>query len=125
MHGAFSQRIDAGGLAFRLLEWGNARRARWLGLPYGDQAIFVRREAFFAAGGFPDVPLMEDVLLMQRLRRRAWPLLLPGPVHVSARRWQRHGVVRQTIRNWALLAAFASGISPERLARYYRRHDES
>jgi rSAM/selenodomain-associated transferase 2 len=124
VHGALRQRIDASGFVYRWLERGNAERVRWLGLPYGDQAIFVRRDAFLTAGGFPDVPLMEDVLFMQRLRRRAWPLLLPGPVHVSARRWQRHGVIRQTIRNWTLLAAFAAGVSPARLARHYRRHDE-
>jgi rSAM/selenodomain-associated transferase 2 len=123
LHGALRQRIDAAGLAYRLLARGNAERVRWLGLPYGDQAIFVRREAFFAVGGFPEVPLMEDVLLMQRLRWRSWPLLLPGPVHVSPRRWQQHGVVGQTLRNWLLLAAFAVGVTAERLARHYRRHD--
>jgi rSAM/selenodomain-associated transferase 2 len=123
LHGAFHQRIDADGLAYRLLERGNAERIRWLGLPYGDQAIFVRRETFFAVGGFPEVPLMEDVLLMQRLRRRSWPLLLSGPVHVSPRRWQQHGVLRQTLRNWTLLVALTAGASPERLARFYRRHD--
>jgi rSAM/selenodomain-associated transferase 2 len=125
VHGALRQRIEADGLAYRWLERGNVDRIRWLGLPYGDQAIFVRRDTFVAAGGFPDVPLMEDVLLMQRLRRQAWPLLLPGPVHVSARRWQRHGLLRQTIRNWTLLAALSVGVSPERLARHYRQHDES
>ena len=124
IHGALRQRIDAAGLANRILERGNAARVRLLGLPYGDQAIFVRKETFLAAGGFPDVALMEDVLLMQRLRRLSWPVLLPGPVCVSSRRWQKHGVVRQTIRNWTLLAGFAVGVSPERLAGYYRRHDE-
>ena len=69
------------------------------------------------------MPLMEDVMLMQRLRRRAWPVLLPGAVHVSPRRWQHQGVIRQTLRNWALLAAFSAGISPARLARHYGPHD--
>lgn len=123
MHGALRQRIDAAGPAYRMLERGNAERVRWLGLPYGDQAIFVRREAFEAAGGFLEVPLMEDVLLARQLRQRSWPLLLPGPVHVSPRRWQRHGIVRQTLRNWSLLAALALGVSPQRLAEHYRRHD--
>jgi rSAM/selenodomain-associated transferase 2 len=123
-HGAFRQRIDAYGVMYRILERANGERVRWLGLPYGDQAFFIRREAFFAAGGFPDVPIMEDVLLMQRLRRRSRPLLLPGPVHVSARRWQRHGVVQQTLRNRALIAAFSAGVSPQNLDRYYPRHDE-
>lgn len=120
---AFRQRIDAAGWLFRALEFGNAWRARWRGLPYGDQGITVRRETFWALGGFPDEPLLEDLLLMRKLRRISWPKLLPGPLQVSARRWQRHGVVTQTLRNWSLLAAHRLGVSPTRLARSYRRHD--
>lgn len=121
--GAFRQSIEAPGLGYRLLEWGNARRVQWLGLPYGDQNIFLRHDLFQQLGGFPDVPLMEDLLLMRALRRRAWPVLLPGPLHVSARRWQRHGLVRQTARNWLLIAAWRSGVPLEKLADHYRRHD--
>lgn len=122
-HGAFRQRIQAAGMGYRLLERGNAARVRWLGLPYGDQAIFIRRNIFEDAGGFPEVPLMEDLILMRRLRRRAWPVLLPGPLLVSPRRWQRHGILRQTLRNWRLTAAYSLGSSPEQLAQQYRRHD--
>jgi len=120
--GAFRQQIDARGLLFRLLESGNAWRAGWRGMPYGDQGIFIRREFFKRVGGFPDVPIMEDVLLARALRRIVRPVLLPGPLHVSPRRWQKHGVVRQTLRNWTLLTAQRLGVSPERLARYYRPH---
>ena len=123
LHGALWQQIDSPALAYRWLEWGNAARVRWLGLPYGDQAIFVRREKFLERGGFPDEPLLEDLILMQELRGRAWPALLPGPVVVSPRRWQRHGVVRQTARNWWLLARYAAGAKPVDLADYYRPHD--
>jgi rSAM/selenodomain-associated transferase 2 len=118
--GAFRQQIEAEGVLYRWLESGNAWRARCRGLPYGDQGIFVRREAFAEAGGFPDVRLMEDLLLMKHMRRRR-PVLLPGPIHVSARRWQRHGVVRQTLRNWSLLAAARLGVPPDRLAQFYAR----
>jgi rSAM/selenodomain-associated transferase 2 len=121
---ALQQRIEARGLAYRLLERGNAERVRWLGLPYGDQAICVRRSVFEELAGFPDVPLLEDLLMMRQLRRRSWPVLLPGPVFVSPRRWQRHGLVRQTLRNWGILARYACGISPDRLAELYRRHDK-
>lgn len=121
--GAFLQQIEAEGLAYRLLERGNAWRVKRRGITYGDQGIFVRRALFEELGGFPEVRLMEDLLLMKRLRRRAWPLLLPGPLHVSARRWQRHGVVRQTARNWLLLAAARCGVSPDKLASFYSRHD--
>ncbi|MBP86384.1 MAG: glycosyl transferase family 2 [Planctomycetaceae bacterium] len=122
--GALRQRIEANGLGYRILEQGNAWRVRWLGLPYGDQAIFVRREEFEELGGFPEVKLMEDLLLMKQLRRKAWPVLLPGLVFVDARRWQQHGIIRQTLRNWWLLAAHKLGKSPDQLATYYRRHDE-
>ncbi|MBQ18041.1 MAG: glycosyltransferase [Planctomycetaceae bacterium] len=121
--GAFRQRIDATGYAYRLLECGNAWRARWLQQPYGDQGLFVRRREFEAVGGFPKVALMEDLLLVQRLRRIGRLAVLPGPLVTDARRWQQHGVVRQTLRNWSLLLARRVGVSPERLARFYRRHD--
>jgi rSAM/selenodomain-associated transferase 2 len=117
--GAFRQRIDAKGRLYRWLERGNGWRATHRGLPYGDQGIFVRREVFQEVGGFPELQLMEDVFLMKRLRRRSRPVLLPGPLHVSARRWQRYGVVRQTARNWLLLSAAKLGVHPDRLARYY------
>ncbi len=118
--GAFRQRIDAPGLGFRLLEWGNALRVRWWQRPYGDQALFVRREVFWHLGGFPPVPLLEDVLLAQKVARFGRWLLLPGPVWVSARRWLRQGLVRQTVQNWLLLAAWHRGVPLEELARRYR-----
>ena len=117
--GAFRQAIEADGVLYRLLERGNAFRARRRGLPYGDQGIFVRRELFDDIGGFPNLKLMEDVFFMKRLRRRSWPVLLPGPLYVSARRWQCRGVIRQTLHNWTLLAAARLGIHPDRLARFY------
>lgn len=121
--GAFRQRIDARGWRYRALEAGNAWRARWLGAPYGDQGMFVRSEAFDAAGRFPDQPLMEDLHLACRLRRQSGPVLLAGPLHTSARRWQRNGVVWQTAKNWAFVAMWTAGVSPVRLARWYRPHN--
>jgi rSAM/selenodomain-associated transferase 2 len=123
LHGALRQQINARRRAYRWLEAGNAARVRLLGLPYGDQAIFIRRETFWQLGGFPVEPLMEDLLLMQRARRLAWPVLVDGPVGVSARRWQRHGVVGQTLRNWWLVARHTLGASPASLSRHYARHE--
>ena len=121
--GAFRQSIEARGCLYRLLQWGNGLRVRLRGLAYGDQGIFIRRQLFEEIGRFPDVPLMEDLILMQRLRRSTWPVLLDGPLHVDARRWQRHGVIPQTIRNWCLVTAYCLGISTQRLAHLYQRHD--
>ncbi len=120
--GAFRQNIEARGLCFRLLEFGNALRVRVLRLPYGDQGIFVRREIFESLGGFPEIPLMEDLRFMRKLRRKHRIALLEGPLHVSARRWQKHGVLRQTLRNWGILTAEKLGVSPDRLSRHYANH---
>jgi rSAM/selenodomain-associated transferase 2 len=122
--GAFRQRIDGSGFLYRALEHGNAARAGRFGIAYGDQGIFVRRAIFEQLGGFAQVPLMEDVMLMRRLRGCGRIVLLPGPLHVSSRRWQRQGVIRQTARNWCLLAAYFCGVPPASLARHYPRHDQ-
>ena len=100
-------------------------RLRRRGVAFGDQGIFMRRAFFEQLGGFPNTSIMEDLVLMKRARRISTPVLLQGPLHVSARRWQQHGVVRQTLRNWYLQTAFALGISAERLARHYPVNDAS
>ena len=102
-----------------MIEWGNAWRVRLFKLAYGDQAIFVRRAVFESLGRFPELQLMEDVFLMKRLRRAGRFVLLPDRLTVSTRRWQRHGVIRQTLRNWTLLSLALCGVSPDRLARFY------
>jgi rSAM/selenodomain-associated transferase 2 len=120
--GAFRQRIDSTRVVFRWIERGNGLRVRWFALPYGDQGIFVRREAYFDVGGFSAVRLLEDVLLMKRVRKLGKVCLLAGPIYVSPRGWQKHGVIRQTVRNWAILTAHALGVPPNRLASYYVGH---
>ncbi len=119
--GAYALRlaIDAPGLAYRLVEWGANLRARWGGLPYGDQGLLVRRRDYDAAGGYPDIPIMEDVALVRALRRVTSVRLLPAAVRVSARRWERDGVLRRTWANWRLLWAYLLGTPPERLAERY------
>ncbi len=121
--GFYFQRIEAAGFIYRWLERGNAWRGRW-GRPYGDQGLFFRRELFAQLGGFPDVPLLEDLLITRITSQKTHFHQLPGPLYVSARRWRRHGVLRQTARNWAILAAHRLGASPERLAGWYRPHNE-
>ena len=117
--GCYRQSIDAEGIGYRLLEWGNAIRVRWWKMAYGDQAIFVRKTVFDELGGFPDLRLMEDVYLMKRLRRQGRFVLIDEPIRVSARRWQQRGLVRQTLRNWVLLMMARCGVHPDRLARFY------
>lgn len=117
--GCFHQKIDAEGFKYRLLEWGNDLRVRILGWAYGDQGIFVRRELFEQVGGFPELPLMEDLYLMKRLKRETKIHLVEASVSVSARRWQQRGVVRQTLRNWVFVILAHLGVSAETLARHY------
>lgn len=126
--GAFSLRIDGRGFFYRLVERSIALRSRAFGLIYGDQAIFVRREAFFKAGGFRKLPLMEDVDCVRRLKKAGKVVVLDKSVTTSARRWEEKGLLINTVRNWFFLALYFMGISPEALCkRYYsggrKRHD--
>ena len=94
-------------------------RSRLTGIATGDQAIFVRRPAFAAVGGFPDIPLMEDVEISQRLKALSPPLCIRSRAITSARRWERDGVLRTIVLMWRLRFAYAMGVDPRRLARRY------
>jgi len=111
--------IDAEGAWFRLAERGAALRWRVLGLAYGDQGLLVRRAVYEAAGGYPDVGIMEDVVLIRRLRRLVRIGRFREPIMVDARRWTREGPVRASLRNLTLLALYFAGAAPDRLARWY------
>lgn len=119
--GSFRLHIDAVGRAYRLIEWGTNLRSRFLGLPYGDQALFVKKTTFTEAGGFPDQPLLEDLQLVCRLKRLGRIGIAPAAVTTSARRWQRLGVLRTTMLNQLILAGYLLGIKPEKLARLYKQ----
>jgi hypothetical protein len=98
-----------------LIRW----RSRLSGVATGDQAIFVRRDAFERVGGFPAVPLMEDVALTKRLREESWPLCLKARVETSSRRWEEHGVWKTVLLMWSLRLAYFLGADPRRLVRIY------
>ncbi len=118
--GAFSLAIRSGHPWLRLVAAGANLRSRLFFLPYGDQAFFTRREAFFALGGFPDIPVMEDVAYARAVARAGGRVaVLPGRAVTSARRYEAEGVFRATARNLALLALYGLGVSPGRLARHY------
>lgn len=119
MGGAFRFAVDSPRRAFRVVEALVAWRCRLFSLPYGDQALFVRREAYERTGGFPPYPLMEDVAFVRRLAKEGRPALLRPRAFTSARRWERHGIAGTTVRNLWLLAQYAAGRPPERLARVY------
>jgi rSAM/selenodomain-associated transferase 2 len=116
--GCFTMHVG-GGPRYRTIGWAATARVRLTGIAYGDQGLFVRREVFDRVGGFPPLRLMEDVFICRALRRLGRVIVLPHRVHVSPRRWQRVGLVRQTLRNWALTGLALAGVHPDRLAAHY------
>ena len=120
--GAFTLGIDGPELGFRIIEMLANFRSRLLKMPYGDQGIFVRGDVFRAIGGFPDMDLMEDFVLMQRLRKRGKVTIAPVAVKTSPRRWHKLGILKTTLINQAVLLGYFFGSNPERLARWYKRH---
>jgi rSAM/selenodomain-associated transferase 2 len=122
--GAFVLRINASLLGLRLIERGVNWRSRWLQMPYGDQAIFLKTEVFHDLGGFPKLPIMEDFELMRHLRRFGRIVIIPTPVLTSGRRWQKLGVLKTTLINQLVIVAYFLGVPPERIVRWYRRKGE-
>lgn len=118
-HAAWPLAIDGAGARLRWIERGAALRWRLFGLAYGDQGLLVRRSLYDAAGGCPDVALMEDVALVRRLRRLAPMHRFRQPILADARRWAREGTLRSSLRNLALLLLYLAGVAPDRLARWY------
>ena len=102
----------------RFIEVGQAVRQKLYGLPYGDQGLLVRRELFETVGGFPDVPLLEDVAALRALGRRSRVRTLPGAILTSGRRYRRDGVVRTWLRHAAIILLYYLGVPPQRLARW-------
>jgi len=100
----------------RMINW----RSRLTGIATGDQAIFVRRDAFVTVGGYPDLPLMEDIAISRRLKRLCRPYCVGTPVITSGRRWDHHGVLRTIILMWRLRLAYYLGAEPAGLALRYR-----
>jgi rSAM/selenodomain-associated transferase 2 len=118
--GRFDVQIDGASPLLTLVAALMNARSRWSGIATGDQAIFVRRDVFQRAGGFPDQPLMEDIELSKRLRRMSPPACLRQRVTTSGRRWEQHGVLRTIVLMWMLRALYWVGLPAERLARLYR-----
>jgi rSAM/selenodomain-associated transferase 2 len=113
--------IDVPGFWGGLITAAQRVRQRVLRLPYGDQGLLVRRDLFDSVGGFPDLPLMEDVALVRRLRRHAPLRTLPASLVTSGRRYAARGVVRTWLLHGALLVLYGLGVSPARLARWRAR----
>lgn len=101
----------------RLMNW----RSCLTGVATGDQAIFLERKLFDEVGGFPELPLMEDIAISKLLRRQVGrSACLRPPLTTSSRRWEENGILRTTLLMWRLRLAYFLGVSPQHLARHYR-----
>ncbi|NND44507.1 MAG: glycosyltransferase family 2 protein, partial [Xanthomonadales bacterium] len=105
--GFFTIRLKSPRAAFRVIERGINIRSRLTRLGTGDQGLFVRRSMLEAAGGFADLPLMEDLALCKRLRRKSRPKVLSPPLETSTRRWEQGGIARTVILMWLLRGAWS------------------
>jgi len=118
--GAFSLGIDSKKNFHRIIAAAANIRTGITNIPYGDQGIFVRRSVFERIGGFREIPIMEDVDLMRRLKREGKVVIQREKAITSARRWEKEGVIYSTFRNWVLITLYYLGVQPERLYRFYK-----
>jgi len=118
--GRFDVRLSGRPRMLRVVENMMNIRSRLSGIATGDQAIFVRREIFEKVGGFPEIPLMEDIAISRQLKRESRPFIPHGHVVTSSRRWEENGIWSTILLMWRLRLAYALGASPADLARTYR-----
>ena len=117
--GRFDVRIEGASVLLPVIAFFMNLRSRATGIATGDQAIFVRRDAFRRVGGFPPLELMEDIALSRSLARLSRPLCLADKAVTSGRRWERRGVLRTVFLMWWLRVRFFFGAAPASLARFY------
>lgn len=118
--GAFDLGIQSERPVFRLIETAASLRSRITRIPYGDQAIFIQRDYFYGMGGFKEIPLMEDVEFMRRIKRAGDKIcIVPARVKTSPRRWEKEGVLYCTVRNWTLITLYFLGLPPDKLTKFY------
>ena len=119
--GAFRLSIDTKNPLLKFIAFTANIRTKLFRMPYGDQSVFFRKEYFEAIGGYKDIALMEDVEMMQRIKRKKGCIAIIGSkVLTSARRWEKEGVLRATLRNKLIKLLYNLGAQPEKLARYYK-----
>lgn len=120
--GWFDVEMENRAWPFRMIAACMNARARVTRVCTGDQTLFVQRSLFSAVGGFPAIPLMEDVAISKLLRSRARPAVLDSRVRTSSRRWEKHGILRTILLMWRLRLLYFLGVEPERLLRRYYPH---
>lgn len=123
--GRFDVALTGKHFLFRLIENMMNFRSGVTGIATGDQAIFMTRAAFYQVGGFPNIPLMEDITISQRLKKIAFPVCLRLRAITSSRRWEENGILKTILFMWWLRFLYFIGIKADRLhARYYPQSTE-
>ena len=117
--GGFHQKIDGKCILYRMIEIAGDLRGKYLKVFYGDSGIFLARADFEKIGGFPDVPILEEMEFSKGLRKLGKTTLVFPHIHLSARRWEAKGIVRTTLNNWLITLLYFIGVSPEKLAKLY------
>jgi len=118
--GAFDLGIQSEKNIFRLIAKVASIRSRLTRIPYGDQAIFLKKRFFDHIGGFKDIPIMEDVELMQRVKKTGKKIkFISRRVQTDSRRWEKEGIVYCTLRNWSIRTLYLLGVPPEKLKKFY------
>lgn len=118
--GSFSLAYEEATPGLSWIAWWANLRSRLFGLPFGDQGLFCRREAYERSGGFHDLPVCDDLDIVLRLRRVGRLHVRPEKTFTSPRRYRESGTLRQVLRNWRVLAGYFAGAAPEKLERWYR-----
>ena len=118
--GAFRQHIEGDHPLYRLIERAANFRAKRLNIFYGDGGIFARRTYFDQIGGFPDIPIMEEVRFSRKLCQHGEVTLVEPGIHISARRWQKNGILRTTLTNWLITLLYLLRVPPNQLSKLYR-----
>lgn len=119
--GAFTFKVDSPERHYRLIESWVSLRCSIFKLPYGDQGIFVRRDVFECIGGYREIPLMEDVDIIERVRKAGRIAILDKKAFTHHRRWAKQGWVRASLMNQMIMLLYRLGGSPDRLAKIYYR----
>jgi len=119
--GRFEVRLSGGHPALRMIAWFINLHSRLSGISTGDQCLFVRRSVFMRMGGFPELPLMEDIEFSKRLKRQGRIACLRERVTTSSRRWEQHGILKTVLLMWCLRLLYWLGVPAARLATMYRQ----
>ncbi len=119
--GRFDIRLSGNHFMLQVIAWMMNRRSRLTGIATGDQVIFVTRQAFTAAGRYPEIALMEDIALSKALKKISPPICLKAKAVSSGRRWERYGIYKTILLMWSLRLRYFFGADPQLLAALYSR----